>query len=197
MMITTPNLLRRFGHSGQLYRGLASNNFNLSSRVGLAHRQLHLRSALINAPKLRQHSFSSLAVSADDVDVRQQFQTIGSERPKPATYFLPFKYRIPEKAERYSLGRKVGEGNFATVYEALDTVTKEMVAVKMMNKATTPRQLCQQELRILEEIRSDVGHKRLTPIKDVFETPDDLCFVLELFHGGDFYEHVGKEWQNG
>lgn len=107
-------------------------------------------------------------------------------------YFLPYANRRPEKVARYEIGREIGRGNFASVHEALDRKTGEMVAVKMMDKSTTPRELCAQELRILREIETEVGHSRLTPIQDVFETDTELCFVLELIRGGDFYEHVTK-----
>lgn len=107
-------------------------------------------------------------------------------------YFLPYANRRPEKVARYEIGREIGRGNFASVHEALDHETGEMVAVKMMDKRSTPRELCKQELRILRELESEVGHSRLTPIKDVYETEEKLCFVLELIRGGDFYEHVSK-----
>lgn len=111
------------------------------------------------------------------------------EKPK-VPYFLPFVNRLPEKAARYEIGRSIGQGNFAVVHEAKDKETNELVAIKIMDKASTPRELCRQELKILKQIHEEVGHSRLTPIKDVFETDDRLFIVLELIRGGDFYDHM-------
>lgn len=125
-------------------------------------------------------------------DVEPNLINLRTSSKKRTTYFLPFQFRKPQKRERYKIGKEIGRGHFAVVHEAFDTESNEMVAIKVMNKATCPRELCQRELKIMQELGEEIGHSRLTPIKDVYENEDRLFFVLELFRGGDFYEHVAK-----
>mmetsp|Transcript_11097 Transcript_11097/g.17671 ORF Transcript_11097/g.17671 Transcript_11097/m.17671 type:complete len:267 (-) Transcript_11097:570-1370(-) len=61
-----------------------------------------------------------------------------------------------------------------------------------MDKRTTPRDICEKEFEILEEVSGKVSHNRITPIMDVYEDKNHLYFVLELMRGGDFFEHVAK-----
>ncbi|CAK8988445.1 Calcium/calmodulin-dependent protein kinase type 1 (CaM kinase I) (CaM-KI), partial [Durusdinium trenchii] len=99
-------------------------------------------------------------------------------------------YRRKETRERYVLGDEIGRGNFATVFQATDSVSGNLVAVKVMNKEVAPREICENELSILEEISGKVAHQRITPIMDVYEDKENLYFVLELMRGGDFFDYV-------
>lgn len=141
----------------------------------------------------RQHlSSATAAVSALDEALEDSVPRHNPPPRKRPVYFMPFQYRKPEKINRYKIGKEIGSGHFASVHEAVDQETGESVAIKIMDKSTSPKQLCQQELRILQQIEDEVGHSRLTPIRDVFETDTELCFVLELIRGGDFYDHVAE-----
>ncbi|GBG29396.1 Protein kinase, putative [Hondaea fermentalgiana] len=105
-------------------------------------------------------------------------------------YYLPQKYRRRDTRLRYEIGQELGNGHYATVFEALDTKTGQKVAVKVMDKRTAPREICQNELAILEELSASGRHHRITPIKDVYEDSRRLYFVLELMRGGDFFERI-------
>jgi len=89
------------------------------------------------------------------------------------------------------LGKELGNGVFATVYQAVDSESKRKVAVKVMCKATTPKELCERELRILDQVADNKVHSRINTIYDVYETDEHLCIVLELM-AGDLFEHVAK-----
>ena len=106
-------------------------------------------------------------------------------------FFLPFKYRSKKARERYVLKTQIGSGCFATVYEALDIETNKKVAVKVMDKRATPREICERELRILDQVSSKAPNARVTPMIDVFEDATKLYFVLELMRG-DLFDHVSK-----
>eukprot|EP00511_Aplanochytrium_stocchinoi_P006438 CAMPEP_0204826726 /NCGR_PEP_ID=MMETSP1346-20131115/4349_1 /ASSEMBLY_ACC=CAM_ASM_000771 /TAXON_ID=215587 /ORGANISM="Aplanochytrium stocchinoi, Strain GSBS06" /LENGTH=308 /DNA_ID=CAMNT_0051954863 /DNA_START=620 /DNA_END=1543 /DNA_ORIENTATION=+ len=156
---------------------------------------MNFQKTFVDAPR----AFSTVAAAAqpdhdEELDEAPPLPAIQG-RSNRASYFLPFHNRKPERENRYELGREIGSGHFATVHEALDKQTGETVAIKIMNKSTCPRQLCQQELKILQEIEGEVGHSRMTPIRDVFETEENLCIVLELVRGGDFYDHVAEHGQ--
>jgi len=147
---------------------------------------------------LPQHELFGRSLSK--VDTREFSASPAAARassdPAPAMddlsdgYYLPLKYRKRETRMRYELGQELGRGHYAIVYEALDHKTNQKVAVKVMDKRSAPREICQNELRILEEISASGRHHRITPIKDVYEDNRHLYFVLELMRGGDFFERV-------
>jgi tRNA A-37 threonylcarbamoyl transferase component Bud32 len=63
----------------------------------------------------------------------------GAPRPQHATGRLPLQSRL---AGRYLIGKKVGEGGMAAVYQATDTRTNETVAVKEMSQdGLTPQEV--------------------------------------------------------
>ncbi len=140
--------------------------------------------------QLRNYRFSSLAAIVDPpdddfFDSKRQTKDKSTEN----IYFLPVEYRSPKKQEQYTLGNELGRGMFATVYEAVCSRTGRHVAVKVMDKRTTPKDLCERELRILEHVSENKVHSRINTIFDVYETDDDLCIVLELM-AGDLFEHM-------
>lgn len=114
------------------------------------------------------------------------------EPSSSSQYYLPARYRSKATQQRYELGAEIGHGCFATVYEAFDRQAGNQVAVKVMDKRVAPRDICQNELRILEEVSARSEHHRITPIMDVYEDATRLYFVLELMRGGDFFEKVSQ-----
>jgi len=106
-------------------------------------------------------------------------------------FYLPDKFRRKSKKDRYELVKELGRGHYAVVFEANDMEKQRKVAVKVMDKRQAPREICKNELEILNELTAR-GEKRFTPIMDVFEDDTKLYFVLELMRGGDFFEKVYK-----
>mmetsp|Transcript_17662 Transcript_17662/g.32524 ORF Transcript_17662/g.32524 Transcript_17662/m.32524 type:complete len:393 (+) Transcript_17662:116-1294(+) len=111
--------------------------------------------------------------------------------PKDSTYLLPYKYRSRRARERFVLGKELGRGMFATVYQGQDRETGKNYAIKVMDKRTTPRELYERELQILEQVSGKVAHSRITHIYDVYEDQNCLYFVLELM-ASDMFEHIAK-----
>ena len=70
--------------------------------------------------------------------------------------------------ERYTFKRELGRGKFGVVYEAVDLQTEEKVAVKVLDKLQCGPAQCNHELKMMEQIKSQVGHDRFTPIKGMF-----------------------------
>ena len=63
----------------------------------------------------------------------------GGPRPQHATGRLPLQSRL---AGRYLIGKKVGEGGMAAVYQATDTRNNETVAIKEMSQdGLTPQEI--------------------------------------------------------
>ena len=131
-------------------------------------------------------SHKTISNSYDLINSKVYISSTSSEH-----YYLPYKYRNKEKHKQYTLIREIGHGMFATVYSAVDNLTGRKVAVKALNKRSTPRDLCERELRILEQVSEQKVHSRLTPIFDAYENSEELCFVLELM-AGDLFDYVSQ-----
>ncbi|OLE26471.1 MAG: hypothetical protein AUG49_08035 [Catenulispora sp. 13_1_20CM_3_70_7] len=79
--------------------------------------------------------------------------------------------------ERYRLGRLIGQGATAYVYEAVDTVLKREVAIKVFRYADVGDSLSQ---RFAEEVRilTSLVHPHLLPLLDVGGGGDEQRFIV-------------------
>jgi hypothetical protein len=84
--------------------------------------------------------------------------------------FLPADRQgnLEDIKERYTFTRELGRGKFGVVYEAVDKFTDEKVAVKVLDKVQCGPAQCNHELKMMEQIKSQVSHDRFTPIKGMF-----------------------------
>ncbi|MBK8262258.1 MAG: protein kinase [Nannocystis sp.] len=86
--------------------------------------------------------------------------------------------------ERYTIIRQLGVGGFGVVYEALDRITGERVALK------TLRELHPEALyRLKREFRAlaDVEHPNLVSLLELAAAGDEWFLTMELIEGVDFY----------
>lgn len=111
-------------------------------------------------------------------------------------FFVPFGLVTPKDRYHFSKSEnRVGDGMFATVYKALDVMTKKPVAVKVINKSTCPKQVYKQELRVMSQIKAALGSSQLTDLPlglstDILETSEELRLVFPLKTGGDLLEEL-------
>jgi hypothetical protein len=95
--------------------------------------------------------------------------------------------------QRFRLVRKLGEGGFATVFEALDLERNIRVAVKRLASASSTSSTrlvsLKREFRALSEVR----HPNLVRLYELFEIGDETFFTMELIDGGDFCAWVRGE----
>jgi hypothetical protein len=92
-----------------------------------------------------------------------------STKPVPPR-FLPAdrQSNLQNIKDRYKFSRELGRGKFGVVYEAVDLQTEEKVAVKVLDKLQCGPAQCNHELKMMEQIKSQVSHDRLTPIKGMY-----------------------------
>lgn len=87
------------------------------------------------------------------------------------------------------IGKVIGEGAFAKVYEAADLATGDRVAVKMFDKRllsdSTARKSLQNEIDLL----SKLDHPAIVRLRRVSEDHKSICLILD--HWG---EYTLKEW---
>jgi len=126
-------------------------------------------------------------------------------------FYLPLNFQINEEKlrevvpsnERYAFDIEkdmIGEGFFAKVYKARDLVSNELVAIKIVKKDNCPREIFEQELRVMSQLRdlklkaevsqSKESYDALGLHRDVFECSNELCFVFDLKSGGDLFDEV-------
>ena len=95
--------------------------------------------------------------------------------------------------DEYVLGRVIGRGGFATVYEAVRRDGGERVALKCVEVARMD------ELGLLARVRGEVtlhaalDHERVVRLYDSFEEDGLIVLVLELCGGGELYRRVRRE----
>lgn len=153
--------------------GLSAWGSNLGSR----NVQKSTRLAAVVANGIRWHS-SAPKPAADlaDDDFFDSGPSTRSRNNRPR-FFLPAKYRSRQKREQYVLGTQLGSGMFATVYQATCRETNRNVAVKVMNKQTTPKELCERELKIWSKsLRTRCTHASTLSMTCTRPTPSFALF---------------------
>lgn len=91
-------------------------------------------------------------------------------------------------ADAYDVGRELGRGGFSVVKEATRRTTKEVFAVKIIekNQAADELQLLQREIDIMHKLR----HPNIISLEEVFDEPENIYLVLELVTGGELFDQI-------
>lgn len=91
--------------------------------------------------------------------------------------------------DRYRIQRILGRGGTSTVYLALDEKIQKQRAVKIVEKSKIPEgEIWIQEFEMLKKLE----HKYLAEIIDVFETKEEMIFVMEYVDGQTVKELLQK-----
>jgi hypothetical protein len=99
----------------------------------------------------------------------------------------PAGHRLGAQADRFEVGRLLGEGGMGIVYEALDRRTGRQVAMKMLRDLDSDsRARFKREFRALQGVR----HARLVRLHELFEEDGSLFFTMDLVDGRDLLEWV-------
>jgi eukaryotic-like serine/threonine-protein kinase len=89
--------------------------------------------------------------------------------------------------ERFELIRRLGEGGFGTVYEALDRRRSTRVALKLLRQAEgTPLYRFKREFRAL----ADISHPNLVALDELLTDGLHWFFTMELVRGGTIVEYT-------
>ncbi|KAK2574055.1 Beta-adrenergic receptor kinase 2 [Acropora cervicornis] len=92
----------------------------------------------------------------------------------------------------FSVHRIIGRGGFGEVYGCRKADTGKMYAMKCLDKKRI--KLKQGETLALNEriMLSMVNSPFIVCMTYAFQTPDKLCFVLDLMNGGDLHYHLSQ-----
>ncbi|XP_075239067.1 maternal embryonic leucine zipper kinase-like [Convolutriloba macropyga] len=93
-----------------------------------------------------------------------------------------------ELLEFYSLKETIGSGGFAKVKLGIHLLTREKVAIKIVDKNSIGKDLP----RVLLEIEAlkNLVHHNIARLIEVFDTPNKLFIVLEYCGGGELFDHI-------
>ncbi|XP_026857416.2 serine/threonine-protein kinase DCLK1a isoform X1 [Electrophorus electricus] len=91
-------------------------------------------------------------------------------------------------SDRYTVGRMIGDGNFAVVHECVERSTGRAYALKIINKGKCrgKEQMIQNEVAILRRVK----HPNIVLLIEEMDTYSELYLVMELVKGGDLFDAI-------
>ncbi len=89
----------------------------------------------------------------------------------------------------YHIGKKLGQGSYASVFKCINKSTDKVHAMKILNKRN-----CSSLDRVMLEIAvmKRLDHQHVTRIYETFEDDKNVYIVLEICEGGDLYERIQR-----
>ncbi|KAG7471215.1 hypothetical protein MATL_G00122120 [Megalops atlanticus] len=132
-----------------------------------------------------QHSGSSLSLASTKVcSSMDEGDGAGSE----AELMEEYPQVPPSIAERYKVGRMIGDGNFAVVRECVERSTGREYALKIINKGKCrgKEHMIQNEVSILRRVK----HPNIVLLIEEMDTYNELYLVMELVKGGDLFDAI-------
>ncbi|XP_007047159.2 PREDICTED: serine/threonine-protein kinase SRK2I [Theobroma cacao] len=93
---------------------------------------------------------------------------------------------IMHDSDRYDFVRDIGAGNFGVARLMRDKVTKDLVAVKYIERGDKIDENVQREIINHRSLR----HSNIVRFKEVILTPTHLAIVMEYASGGELFERI-------
>ncbi|CAF1379816.1 unnamed protein product, partial [Adineta steineri] len=92
--------------------------------------------------------------------------------------------------DRYELGKKMGDGNFAVVHRSKLRGSDREYAIKIVDKSKMKGKeyMLDHEINIMYMC----NHPNVIRLFEDYETPDEIYLVMELIKGGDLFDYITK-----
>ncbi|XP_072547619.1 serine/threonine-protein kinase DCLK1b isoform X3 [Salminus brasiliensis] len=132
-----------------------------------------------------QHSGSSLSLASTKVCSSMD----EGDGPGSEVEAMEEGPQVPASiAERYRVGRMIGDGNFAVVRECVERSTGREYALKIINKGKCrgKEHMIQNEVSILRRVK----HPNIVLLIEEMDTYSELYLVMELVKGGDLFDAI-------
>ncbi|KAL4468378.1 hypothetical protein ABPG72_012272 [Tetrahymena utriculariae] len=98
--------------------------------------------------------------------------------------------------ELFKAHKKIGKGNFASVYLTERLEDNRQFAVKAFSKEAAYNQENGKEALINEiELMRALNHKNIIRLHEVFETENSLYMILDLLEGGQLYDKIKAKYR--
>jgi hypothetical protein len=110
----------------------------------------------------------------------------------PAQPIQPLAKAKPDEQRKFILLRSLGEGSFGKVKEAMHVLTKEKLAVKILEKARIKK--TEDLIRVKREIHilSKLNHPNLIQLYEVIETKCYYFLIMEYARHGELSKYIRK-----
>jgi calcium/calmodulin-dependent protein kinase I len=116
-----------------------------------------------------------------------------SPAPTSVTVIKEAESNLPHSFKaRYKLGDVLGQGAFSTVKMATSKINGEKFAVKVVNRASLPKddeEALKSEVEILQKIK----HPNIVKLVDFFEEEKTYYVILEYLPGGELFDRIVKK----
>ncbi|KAL6641384.1 hypothetical protein ACP70R_019565 [Stipagrostis hirtigluma subsp. patula] len=123
---------------------------------------------------------------------RSSFADLLRQGLKP-TLISVLGQKTPDVTEHYTLGRKLGQGEFGTTYLCTEISTGCQYACKSILKSQF------ENMQDIEDVRREIqimhhlsGQKNIVTIKDAYEDEKAVHIVMELCAGGELFNRIQK-----
>lgn len=90
----------------------------------------------------------------------------------------------------YQLVKRIGEGSFGKVYQAVSVLTGKEVAIKKFDKAEIKTDLAKQKIFQEAKILTMLDHPNVARMLEVFENKGNIFCVMEFAKEGDILELI-------
>jgi calcium/calmodulin-dependent protein kinase I len=112
----------------------------------------------------------------------------GTAEQKPGPEVVPPPKEKKTIKEEYDFGEELGRGGFSIVVKATRKDTREVFAVKIIekNQSEEELQLLQREIDILKKL----NHQNIIALKEVYDEKDTIYLVMELVQGGELFDQI-------
>lgn len=154
--------------------------------------------------KSETNTFDRLGIDEDDNKTDgNKFEHVGDRKVASASPNKDFEFSgksgrfviIPrticsekDVLEKYQLGEKVGDGNFADVHVGKLRNTGEEYAIKKVDKSKLKgkESMIENEIAILKEI----DHPNIIKLYEEFETKNYIYLIMDYVRGGDLFDAI-------
>jgi hypothetical protein len=98
--------------------------------------------------------------------------------------------KIENVEDVYTIGEKIGDGNFAIVRIGINRDTKQKHALKIIDrkKIIGKEDMLKDEIRIMKACH----HENIVKLFDTHDTKFDVYLVMELVTGGDLFDEISN-----
>lgn len=91
---------------------------------------------------------------------------------------------------KYKIGKFLGVGGFAKVYEASDVVKERSVAIKIVSRRKIEECRLKSQLQREIAIMRRLNHPHIVKLHEVLATKTKIYLVMEFAQGGELYDRI-------
>ncbi|URD72128.1 calcium-dependent protein kinase [Musa troglodytarum] len=177
---------------GNTCRGSLAGNKYLPNYSGPVERSSSSSSSSDSTPRRRRHRHHNHLTSSALADpTKPESDAVTMRRSGGGGDTWVLGHKTASLRDLYTLGRKLGQGQFGTTYLCTEGATGKEFACKSISK----RKLTAKE--DVEDVRREIqimhhlsGHRNVVTIKGAYEDPLYVHIVMELCEGGELFDRI-------